>query len=117
MVGNQFSTSLPQNLDDVMEFADHLSYDDVIERLTNIILMLPVMFDFKSSNLISLQNEHVLYFFFSMLEACKSTEEVTTISSKGQQLFQMLEDSKKPFVAAIMGSCLGGGLEVSFSEL
>ena len=26
----------------------------------------------------------------------------------------MLQDSSKPYVAAIMGTCLGGGLEVKF---
>lgn len=34
------------------------------------------------------------------------------ISRAGQQAFQSMEDSPKPIVAAIMGSCLGGGLEV-----
>lgn len=48
-----------------------------------------------------------------MLEACKTAEEVETLSKNGQALFQKMEDSKKPIVAAIMGTCLGGGLEVS----
>ena len=30
----------------------------------------------------------------------------------GQAMMQKLEDSSKPVVAAINGSCLGGGLEV-----
>ena len=30
----------------------------------------------------------------------------------GQSMMQKLESSKKPVVAAINGSCLGGGLEV-----
>lgn len=51
---------------------------------------------------------------FSMIEACKTKEEVVELSRKGQEAFQKIEDSKKPVVAAIMGSCLGGGLEVSF---
>lgn len=51
---------------------------------------------------------------FSMIEACKTKEEVVELSRKGQEAFQKIADSKKPVVAAIMGSCLGGGLEVSF---
>ena len=47
-----------------------------------------------------------------MLQACTSAEEVEALSKNGQVLLQRLEDSKKPVVAAIMGSCLGGGLEV-----
>ena len=34
----------------------------------------------------------------------------------GQSMMQKLENSKKPVVAAINGSCLGGGLEVSASD-
>jgi len=40
------------------------------------------------------------------------TDEATKLSSEGQELLQLVEDSPKPLVAAIMGSCLGGGLEV-----
>ena len=47
-----------------------------------------------------------------MLQSCKSADEVTKLSSEGQALLQLIEDSPKPVVAAIMGSCLGGGLEV-----
>lgn len=47
-----------------------------------------------------------------MLEKCKTAEEMTTLSKKGQEIFQHVESSEKPVVAAIMGSCLGGGLEV-----
>uniref|UniRef100_A0A646QG61 Trifunctional enzyme subunit alpha, mitochondrial n=1 Tax=Hemiscolopendra marginata TaxID=943146 RepID=A0A646QG61_9MYRI len=50
-----------------------------------------------------------------MLESCKSAEEVTGLSRAGQQLLQQVEDSPKPIVAAIMGACLGGGLEVALS--
>jgi len=72
-----------------------------------------------------------------MLQRCKSSEEASTLS-KGtifclfesrlsvaffyisifiacQDLLMEIEKSKKPFVAAIMGSCLGGGLEVCSS--
>jgi len=51
-----------------------------------------------------------------MLNACKTVEEAFVISSEGQKMLQALEDSKKPVVAAIMGSCMGGGLEVRISS-
>ncbi|CAH1962582.1 unnamed protein product [Acanthoscelides obtectus] len=47
----------------------------------------------------------------SMLEQCKTVEQATQKSKIGQRVLQKIEDSKKPFVAAIAGSCLGGGME------
>lgn len=48
----------------------------------------------------------------SMLKACRTAEEVHKISHDGQNMLHQVERSSKPIVAAIMGSCLGGGLEV-----
>lgn len=48
----------------------------------------------------------------SMLQACRTAEEVHTISQDGQKMLMQVENSTKPVVAAIMGACLGGGLEV-----
>ncbi|XP_067001237.2 trifunctional enzyme subunit alpha, mitochondrial [Anabrus simplex] len=50
-----------------------------------------------------------------MLQACKTQEEVTKISKTGQKILAKIENSNKPIVAAIMGSCLGGGLEVALA--
>uniref|UniRef100_A0A4W6BXG4 enoyl-CoA hydratase n=1 Tax=Lates calcarifer TaxID=8187 RepID=A0A4W6BXG4_LATCA len=47
-----------------------------------------------------------------MIQACNSAEEVTKLSQEGQKMFELIEKSPKPIVAAINGSCLGGGLEV-----
>lgn len=49
----------------------------------------------------------------SWLDSAKSVEELKEISMTGQAMMQKLEDSSKPVVAAISGSCLGGGLEVA----
>lgn len=48
-----------------------------------------------------------------MLESLKTVQEVTSVSRTGQNILGLIERSKKPIVAAIMGSCLGGGLEVT----
>uniref|UniRef100_A0A8C3TYF1 enoyl-CoA hydratase n=1 Tax=Catharus ustulatus TaxID=91951 RepID=A0A8C3TYF1_CATUS len=48
----------------------------------------------------------------NMLEACKTAQEVTQLSQDGQKMLEKIENSPKPVVAAISGSCLGGGLEV-----
>uniref|UniRef100_A0A8B9L9N1 Trifunctional enzyme subunit alpha, mitochondrial n=1 Tax=Astyanax mexicanus TaxID=7994 RepID=A0A8B9L9N1_ASTMX len=51
----------------------------------------------------------------NMIQACKSAEEVTYISQEGQKMFEKIEKSPKPIVAAINGSCLGGGLEFAIA--
>ncbi|XP_016064703.1 PREDICTED: trifunctional enzyme subunit alpha, mitochondrial [Miniopterus natalensis] len=51
----------------------------------------------------------------NMLASCKTPQEVIQISQEGQKMFEKLEKSTKPIVAAISGSCLGGGLELAIS--
>ncbi|KAM7376191.1 hypothetical protein PAMP_005934 [Pampus punctatissimus] len=51
----------------------------------------------------------------NMIQACKSAEEVTNLSQEGQKMFELMEKSPKPIVAAINGSCLGGGLEFAIA--
>ncbi|KAF5288989.1 hypothetical protein FQA39_LY03868 [Lamprigera yunnana] len=51
----------------------------------------------------------------SMLQKCKTADEVTQVSRTGQQMLSAIELSKKPIVAAIQGSCLGGGLETALA--
>uniref|UniRef100_A0A8D3CEM1 Trifunctional enzyme subunit alpha, mitochondrial n=1 Tax=Scophthalmus maximus TaxID=52904 RepID=A0A8D3CEM1_SCOMX len=51
----------------------------------------------------------------NMIQACNSPEEVTTLSQEGQKMFERIENSPKPVVAAINGSCLGGGLEFAIA--
>ncbi|MBN3287793.1 ECHA enzyme, partial [Polyodon spathula] len=51
----------------------------------------------------------------NMIEACSSAAEVTSLSQEGQRMLQKIEQSPIPIVAAINGSCLGGGLEVAIA--
>ncbi|KAJ0061015.1 hypothetical protein NL108_004732, partial [Boleophthalmus pectinirostris] len=51
----------------------------------------------------------------NMISACKSSQEVTQLSQEGQKMFDKIEKSPIPIVAAINGSCLGGGLEFALA--
>ncbi|CAF3818799.1 unnamed protein product, partial [Rotaria sordida] len=51
----------------------------------------------------------------NMLESAKNRDELYKISRHGQDVMNQIEQSKKPIVAAIFGSCLGGGFEVALA--
>ncbi|XP_011309184.1 trifunctional enzyme subunit alpha, mitochondrial [Fopius arisanus] len=51
----------------------------------------------------------------SMLQNLKNEEEVYKVSKAGHAIIDRIADSKKPIIAAIKGTCLGGGLEVALA--
>ncbi|CAI4221195.1 unnamed protein product [Auanema sp. JU1783] len=51
----------------------------------------------------------------NMLKKANTVEAGEAISKEGQEQFFKLEKSDKPIVAAIMGSCMGGGLELALA--
>lgn len=51
----------------------------------------------------------------SMLAACNTAEDATTIAAGGQAIFDRIERMKATFVAAINGPALGGGLELALA--
>jgi hypothetical protein len=53
------------------------------------------------------------YFYLNF--RCKTAEEATALSKGCQDFLFEVEKSRKPIVAAIMGSCLGGGLETAMA--
>ncbi|XP_034947549.1 trifunctional enzyme subunit alpha, mitochondrial [Chelonus insularis] len=51
----------------------------------------------------------------TMLQKVKTEDEAYQISKNGQEILNSIEQSRKPIVAAIQGTCLGGGLEVALA--
>lgn len=49
----------------------------------------------------------------NLVSSIKTVEDGITVSKEGQEVLFKIEKSEKPIVAAIRGSCLGGGAEVS----
>jgi len=50
-----------------------------------------------------------------MINKVTSAEEGAAMSAGGQEMFKRIENSKKPFLAAINGPALGGGLELAMA--
>lgn len=51
----------------------------------------------------------------NMLSACQTVESALNISRQGQRIFDQIEQLDIPVIAAIHGSCLGGGLELALA--
>ena len=51
----------------------------------------------------------------NMIEKCQTAQEAQTLSKGCQDFLERVASSSKPVVAAIMGPCLGGGLETAMA--
>ena len=51
----------------------------------------------------------------NMIEKCQTAQEAQTLSKGCQDFLNRVASSSKPVVAAIMGPCLGGGLETAMA--
>uniref|UniRef100_A0AC34RC90 Enoyl-CoA hydratase n=1 Tax=Panagrolaimus sp. JU765 TaxID=591449 RepID=A0AC34RC90_9BILA len=51
----------------------------------------------------------------NLLKNCKTAQEAEKYVRDGQILLEKIEKSQKPVVAAIMGTCMGGGLEAALA--
>ncbi|XP_076648614.1 monolysocardiolipin acyltransferase Mtpalpha [Halictus rubicundus] len=51
----------------------------------------------------------------TMIQRFKTSDDGYKVSAEAQQILNNIENSTKPVVAAIQGSCLGGGLEVAMA--
>lgn len=50
-----------------------------------------------------------------MIQRAGTEEDTTRLAADGQKMFNDIENSHKPFVAAIHGMALGGGLELTLA--
>ena len=51
----------------------------------------------------------------NMINDCETAADAESLARKGQAMFDRIEQLKVPVVAAINGSCLGGGLELAMA--
>lgn len=89
---------------------------EVVKDIEDVLYQIEQTSEIKGSVLISNKpNCFIAGADINLLSTIHTAEEGKELSKFTQGLLKRVETSKKPFVAAIMGSCLGGGLEVALA--
>jgi enoyl-CoA hydratase/long-chain 3-hydroxyacyl-CoA dehydrogenase len=98
--GEKMNTLCAKMTDDFAVVLDKIDNDESIKSV--------VLISGKPDNFIAGAD-------IKQLSACESEEELEALSTMGQKFMDRMSDNKRPFVAAIHGPCLGGGLEVALA--
>ncbi|MFT5314107.1 MAG: 3-hydroxyacyl-CoA dehydrogenase/enoyl-CoA hydratase/3-hydroxybutyryl-CoA epimerase, partial [Paraglaciecola sp.] len=98
--GESMNTLKAEFGDEVAEILDHISANKQIQGV--------VLTSGKKDSFVAGAD-------VAMLAACKTAEEAQKLSSDGHLIFQRIENMAIPFVAAIHGAALGGGLELAMA--
>ncbi|XP_074095610.1 monolysocardiolipin acyltransferase Mtpalpha [Cotesia typhae] len=89
---------------------------EVMQEVVHILRDIESDASVKSAVLISGKpNSFIAGADISMLQNLKTEDEAYRIIRDGQSIMNSIADSRKPIVAAIQGTCLGGGLEVALA--
>lgn len=84
-----------------------------MDEMVNVLKDIESNISVKSAVLISGKpNSFIAGADISMLQSLKTEDEAYRTIKAGQSIMNSIADSRKPIVAAIQGTCLGGGLEV-----
>lgn len=88
---------------------------EVIELFDGIIADLKNDAKVKAIVLISKKKDFIAGADIDAFKKVKKPGDFEPVTRKGHRILQEMEDSKKPIVAAIHGSCLGAGLEIALA--